>query len=152
MTDLEFLHRFFRATDAFDGPEPDNFFWRTDGEYAPVTIIAICNDLFWWACADCERVTPENIHLLEQSVADIKPFVERWRNDKTNSTPMVMPSHAVLLFCARARKMRRKVPTTTRFHPALRSCSTRAGRSVGARTSQTRSVVSGRTGHASRAR
>jgi hypothetical protein len=34
--------------------------WRTDGEWAPVTFFVNCNDVFAWGCADAEDLTPEN--------------------------------------------------------------------------------------------
>lgn len=92
---LQFLLRFFRLTAHYEAC--DSFWWRTDGPYAPyapVTIFANCNDLFDWACADCERVTPDNIGLLEQSFADAAAAAdcgEAWGDS---------------LFCCRVRKMR----------------------------------------------
>lgn len=65
----------------------DSVFWRCDGEYAPVTFMAICNDTFWWGTADCEKITEENIGVFEQSIEDSKDF-------------------AMELFVARVRKMR----------------------------------------------
>lgn len=32
----------------------------------------MCNDLFWWATADCEPITPANVELLEQAWAALK--------------------------------------------------------------------------------
>ena len=92
MTDSElltFLLRALRAT-AFDFC--DIFFWRTDGEYAPVSLFVKCNDLFYWGCADGEPLTPNNIHLLEQSIADCKA-----------ADPKFGYPYAPELFCCRAR-------------------------------------------------
>lgn len=106
---VEALARFFRMTD--DADVHDGFWWRANGpEYEPFKILVNCNDLFWWACADCEEVTPDNLDVLERSFADIKPFCERmresWRDGTSKETPTVMMSEALLLFCARARGMR----------------------------------------------
>lgn len=65
----------------------DDIWWRTDGEYAPISIFAKCNDLFFWGCADCERITAENIDAFEQAYKE-------------------SPENGVLLFCCRVRKMR----------------------------------------------
>jgi hypothetical protein len=62
-------------------------FFRTDGEYAPITFFANCGDLFYWATSDLEKITPENVEILEQSFADAS-------------------FHGDTLFCARVRKMR----------------------------------------------
>ena len=54
---------------AFDNTE--QVWWRTDGEYAPVTFFVKCNDLFWWGCSDCEQITEQNIDLLERTAQDL---------------------------------------------------------------------------------
>lgn len=46
-------------------------FWRTDGKHAPVSFFANVNDVFWWACADLEAITPDNVAELERAVDDI---------------------------------------------------------------------------------
>lgn len=61
--------------------------WRCDGEYAPITFFINCNDLFFWACADCETITPENLPILAQAYEDSEYL-------------------GAALFCARVRKMR----------------------------------------------
>ena len=70
---------------AFDNT--GDIFWKTDGEYAPITFFAMCNDTFHFASSDCEKITPENIGILEQSYKDSE-------------------YHGGLLFCARVRSMR----------------------------------------------
>lgn len=59
--------------------------WRTDDEFAPITFFINCSDSFSWGTADGERVTEENVGILEQSIED---------------------ADDPLLFCARIRKMR----------------------------------------------
>lgn len=53
---LDFLLRVMDVLAKIDST--DAIWWRTDGEYAPVTIFVNCSDLFWWAHADVEEVTP----------------------------------------------------------------------------------------------
>lgn len=56
-----------------------NFHWavldgngyNTDGDGRLVCFVN-CNDLFAWATADAEEVTPENIKVLEQTLKDVK--------------------------------------------------------------------------------
>lgn len=74
-------------------PSSDQLWWRTDAEYAPVTLLVNCNDTFWWGCSDCEQVTPANVELLERAVADVRAV----GGGGTESTE---------LFCARVRGMR----------------------------------------------
>lgn len=86
----DFMHRVL-AVFAFDNTE--DLWWRTDGEYAPVTFFALCNDLFAWGTADLERITPEDLPLLEQAAADVRPLV-----------PML--NNVGELYCARKRGQR----------------------------------------------
>jgi hypothetical protein len=48
-----------------------HLFWRTDGEFAPITFMVICNDIFYCA-SDCEDVTPDNIATLEKAFDECK--------------------------------------------------------------------------------
>jgi hypothetical protein len=72
----------------------DEVWWRTDGEYAPVTFLVNCNDLFYWGCADAEPVTKDNIDNLEGAYSDA---VNASKDGEI---------YAHLLFCCRAREMR----------------------------------------------
>lgn len=69
MADLDsaFVLRVLSAL-SFDGC--DDLWWRTDGEYAPVTFFIKCSDTFAYACADLEQVTPDNVAELERAIAD----------------------------------------------------------------------------------
>lgn len=92
-----FILRVLKAfEDGFcEGADKGNLWWRTDGEYAPITFLVNCNDAFWWATADAERITPDNIGVLEQALADCKAA------DAT-----IGNLHASLLFVCRVRQMR----------------------------------------------
>lgn len=76
----------------------EQIWWRVDGEYAPVTFIVNCNDLFYWACSDAESITIDNIDILEQS------YVDSANTDKHGEC------WGSLLFCCRVRKMRPQTP------------------------------------------
>jgi len=71
-SDFETIRRAMAVFNGFDGPPNDALWWRTDDEYAPVTLIVNCNDLFFWACTDCEELGPSSIGDLEQAVADAR--------------------------------------------------------------------------------
>lgn len=93
---LSFLLRVMRIVDCgFRGPSPEILFWRTDREYAPFKIFVICSDVFAWACADMEELTPANIHVLEAAVADLDT-ADRGSGYVCADT----------LFCSRVRGMR----------------------------------------------
>lgn len=90
---LEFVCRVLSVFNGFDGLSNDDVWWRTDDEYAPITLLVNCNDLFFWGCSDCEEVTPENISILEQAVKDVEAITGSQR-------------HADQVFCCRVRGMR----------------------------------------------
>ena len=71
-----------------------SLWWRTDGEYAPVTFFINCNDVFYWGCADAEAITPENIELLEKSMKD------------SSGAYQYGELYGTMLWCARVRKQR----------------------------------------------
>jgi len=70
----------------------ESLWWRCDGEYSPVTFFVNCNDLFYWACADCEPFTAEDVAAMDAAIAD--------------AGPMYGPS----LWCCRKRAMRPQKP------------------------------------------
>lgn len=72
----------------------DDLFWTFRDDDGPVTLMVNCNDLFWWACADLEEITPKNIDLLEKSFKDCMKI----------SGMSVL--YATDLFVARVRQMR----------------------------------------------
>lgn len=92
---LAFVLRVLRVFDSFDGPSSDSLWWRTDGEYAPVTFMVKCSDEFYHASADLERLTPANIATMDQAVTDC-----------VAADPLVGSVFAPMLFCARIRGMR----------------------------------------------
>lgn len=83
----------------------DEIWWRTDGEYAPVTFIVNCNDLFFWGCSDAEIITEDNIDILEQACEDLKNSAETLGMRRWKSLASVSD-----LFCCRVRKMRPQNP------------------------------------------
>lgn len=88
-----------------------SLYWRTDGEYAPVTFFVNCNDVFCWGCADGEDVTPANLGVLEQAIADCEAI-----------DAVVGSCYAVDLFASRVRGMRPQgccYPDDRRFWPLL---------------------------------
>lgn len=86
------ITRVLQITAKYD--DYDDLWWRTDGEYAPVTFIVNCNDLFYWACADAEAITEANIGQLEKAYED------------ATTTYSFGADYAQLLFCCRVRGMR----------------------------------------------
>ena len=109
LADLEFYLKVLDAV-AFDNCEM--IWWRTDDEYAPVTFFVNCNDLFWWATADGEKVTPENVHLLKESFEDVAAIDD-------------CSALGDALFCCRVRKMRPQgaaYPKDERLWPLFDEC------------------------------
>jgi len=108
---IEFIRSILSLGDGFNdyGDLWESIWWRTDPEYAPVTFFVNCNDVFYWACADCETITPDNLPLLIQSVKDVRSqlaptdvnqFIEEYE----------CGSLGAMLFCCRVRGMRPQHP------------------------------------------
>jgi hypothetical protein len=86
-----YVLRVLSLVDAFDC---DDVLWHVnDGR---VRFHVRCSDLFYWACADCEEITPENVSEFERSYADVKAV----------TTEGLWQSHAQSLFACRVRNMR----------------------------------------------
>ncbi len=81
-----------------------DFMWRTDGQYAPVSFFILCSDFFWWAVSDAEKITEDNLDLLETTFMELKQLGDAL-NKRTGSLYSA-DSFTGLLFCARVRKMR----------------------------------------------
>lgn len=97
MTTKEFMTEVLH----FFGEEHDqhwDLWWRVwDGE---VRFFVNCNDLFCWACADSEDITPENFPMLRQCFDDVRALYPK------HSLDYRFPKEALNLFCARMRKER----------------------------------------------
>lgn len=104
---MEFLSRLFSILDDFD--QHDDLYFRTGqrfggGSFAePASFFINCNDLFYWATADLEEITPENIDLLEQSFADAKAACQFGE------------LYGGALFAARSRGMRPQQPAYAQY-------------------------------------
>lgn len=88
----------------------ESLLWRCDGQYAPITVMVICNDLFYWATAEAEDVTAEDVPLLEQA----------WQDCHAACSECDVEVWVCSLFAARKRGMRPQgaaYPRCTRLHP-----------------------------------
>lgn len=115
---LDLILRAFRVFNGFRGPASDGLWWRTDDEYAPVTLLVNCNDLFVWASAECEPLTAENIGTLEAT------YVELLAIDRE------MGRFTDILFCCRVRGFRPQQPyyqhIDERLHTLFDACGPQA--------------------------
>lgn len=90
----------------------DSLYWRTDGEYAPVTFFVNCSDLFAWGSADCEPLTAADVDDLRKALADVSEAVGS-------------NSYGPELYCARRRKKRPQgaaYPGDERLWPLFDAC------------------------------
>ena len=67
MTNSDFVLDVLTLLDKYDDYD---IFWRV--ENGQVRFWTNCNDLFWWATADGEELTPENLPILRQCYEDCK--------------------------------------------------------------------------------
>lgn len=101
--DLEFVCRALSIFNGFDALSNEDVWWRTDDEYAPITLMVNCNDLFFWGCSDCEEITRENLPMLETTFAELKAMNKK-DGEFYKETHLERCTPEV--FCCRARKMR----------------------------------------------
>lgn len=73
----------------------DSLFWRWSPKEKEMQFFVVCNDLFYWATADLERITPENLHLLKLSYEDCE-----------KACPVMGTIYATEVFACRVRGMR----------------------------------------------
>ena len=80
----------------------EGVFWRVDMDHGrDVKLFANCSDLFYWATADAEEITREDIPLLRQTLADLKAVDAAYNLNE--------------LFAARKRKLRPQRPCYRHF-------------------------------------
>lgn len=111
---LDYVRRAFVVFNGFDGPDQAELWWRTDGEFEPLTLFVRCSDLFFADCADAERLTDANIQILEEALRD------------AIAAGPALGAYAGLLFCARMRRMRPQGAQYMRIpeplHPLFDAC------------------------------
>jgi|GEM_PF-2556044 len=133
---LAFVVRVLALGDGFNlyGDLWDSIWWRTDDEYAPVTFMVNCNDLFYWACSDCERLgTQADIDGLTTAVGDVREALGvargEWPRDTSTNDMAVWSelfnahynagSTGAQLWCARKRGMRPQRPCLKYMRPEV---------------------------------
>lgn len=134
---LEFLERLLRCMATIG---PDNFFLAAEaggpffsgGKSQATKVYVNCNDLFEWACADAEEVTPENVGALEQAAADVTPLFDKWWGyprgaPEADRPPLVMKDYAAALFACRVRGQRPQGPCYQSYPPELAALFDAAG-------------------------
>lgn len=88
-------------------------YWATHGKYAPVTFFVMCNDLFWWATADAERLASEDMPDLRRAIHDV-------RETGAYTLTLDIYNTGCMLWCARKRRMRPQRPAYPR-HEIVRA-------------------------------
>lgn len=78
----------------------EDIHWHVDPD-GSVRLYANCSDLFYWATADSEEIVPDDLPLLERTLADLKAV------DAAYNLPE--------LFVARKRKLRPQKPCYKHF-------------------------------------
>jgi len=120
--DFEGLIKLFTIYDQFDGPASESLWWRTDGNYSPVTMFVNCNDLFYWATADSEEIGLEDLDNLAQAVKDCDEAAK----EANPGSKTLGGFYGDILWCCRQRKMRPQKPYYKNIekylHPLFDSC------------------------------
>lgn len=123
MEDTKFVFNVLALRDEFEllfGAE-QVLFWRTDGQYAPITFFITCNDLFYWGGSDAEKITKENFPEIRRAIEDVRFALGFPKNPSRKEEGDIYLKNKIeefwdaellgaLLFCARARKMRPQKP------------------------------------------
>jgi hypothetical protein len=91
MTNTEFVLEVLKVTIEFDCT--DSLFWKFENNIFKV--YAVCNDLFYWATADLEEITEENLPEIRKAFADA-----------IAAYPKFGEIYGLDLFCARMRHIR----------------------------------------------
>ncbi len=101
--DLDFVCRVLSIFNGFDALSNEDVWWRTDDEYAPISLFVNCNDLFLWGFSDCEEITRDNIDILESTFNELKNMNKKdGEFYKETHLERVTPA----IFCCRVRGMR----------------------------------------------
>ena len=102
-TSDDFVRKVLHLTIDYD--IQDSVCWsRRDGDLVP---FVICNDLFYWGCADGQDITPENISELKKAMDDCDAIPsEEFKNLENLRKSVTNIFYGEWLFCARMRKMR----------------------------------------------
>ena len=82
----------------------DKFYFDQDGE---IVIAENCNDLFFWACADAEDITPADLPALEQAIKDCEAVKPHYS------------AYAGTIWACRKRKMRPQNPCYSSYPKEL---------------------------------
>ena len=104
--DTDFILEVLCLQDEYDCyGEP--IYWATHGPYAPITFFVLCNDLFWWATADAEKLTMEDVPALRQAIEEVKDILQP---ETSRTYSLDSYTTGCELWCARKRKMRPQQP------------------------------------------
>ena len=101
--DMAFVRRLLEIGEEYEAHSILN--WRCGEKYGggrfadPASFFVNVNDVFWWATADLEEITPENIEELERAFADCQ-----------EAGGYVGTAYGHVLFAARQRAMRPQQP------------------------------------------
>jgi hypothetical protein len=71
-TELAFLRRVLATFAMAPHDFNEDLIWRVDGKYAPITFWVNVSDVFDWASADMEEITPDSLDDFDQAVQDLR--------------------------------------------------------------------------------
>lgn len=87
-----------------DADDYESLMWRVSDDHAQIELFVNCSDFFYWATADCEEVTADDLPALRQALTDL---------DAADGTEYLGE-----LFAARKRHLRPQGPAYKHMNPA----------------------------------
>lgn len=103
LDNFRLVHRIL--TVAADVDENEFLFWRAERD-GSINAYVIVNDVFAWACADLEKIAPDNIGLFEQAAKDVMAVNPPFDGEDINKRNLHVGADAGILFACRVRKMK----------------------------------------------
>lgn len=78
----------------------------TDPNHPCITVHVRCNDVFGWACADCEEITPANVDVFEATWKEVDAINTAAMNASGGKLYFDVGDQAAVLFACRVRNQR----------------------------------------------
>lgn len=109
------LLEIFKVLTEYELPLSDELYFSTNED--KIRVYAMVNDVFWWACADLEEITVDNLPILKEAIKEIDEATSKFR--------YIDDGIWAELYAAKVRKLRPQgacYPKDTRLWPLFNKC------------------------------